>query len=255
LVAQKQVRPDDLVWTAGMERWEPAGSVATLSMVPPTPQVAPQAPHLTGTAATPASAIGYYSPLSGLPARAVAALQGHAPPRGDRGDWPLDDARVAQFKEAFKLRKRVTAAAGLYRALLLLMVIADVIILIGGLGVALGGGSRNAGQALMGLVVGLGVLLGFTVLYWAAARSTRRSQRWAPLTMFILFLAGGCVNVFKMLVVTPAPNAQAASAIVGIVGLLFAIAFAVVSWRSFGAVPQYLAQPAWCQELLVTAEL
>jgi hypothetical protein len=236
-----------------MERWEPASSVAALSMAP-TQQAAPRAPSLTGTAAAPASAIGYYSPVSGLPARAAAALQGHAPPRGDRGDWPLDDARVAQFKEAFKLRKRVTAAAGLYRALLLLMVIADVIILIGGLGIALGNSSRNAGQAIIGLAVSFGVLLGITVLYWAAARSTRRSQRWAPLTMFIIFLAGGCLNLFSMLVAAPRPNV-AATAIGGIIGLIFALAFAVVSWRSFAAIPQYLAQPAWCQELLVTAEL
>jgi hypothetical protein len=34
-------------------------------------------------------------------------------------------------------------------------------------------------------------------------------------------------------------------------GLLFV--FAGVSWRAFSNIPKFLAQPAWCQELLVMA--
>jgi len=50
----------------------------------------------------------------------------------------------------------------------------------------------------------------------------------------------------------PDVTAQAvSSAIVAI----FAALFAVVSWRALAAIPRYLSQPAWRQELIVKAKL
>ena len=71
--------------------------------------------------------------------------------------------------------------------------------------------------------------------------------------MFILFLIAGALNVFSMVVQAAQNNPGAA--VGGIISLLFAVGFAVVSWRSYAAIPQYLSTPAWCQELLVAAEL
>ena len=33
------------------------------------------------------------------------------------------------------------------------------------------------------------------------------------------------------------------------------LVFAGISWRAFSSIPKFLAQPAWCQELLVMAGL
>ena len=35
--------------------------------------------------------------------------------------------------------------------------------------------------------------------------------------------------------------------------VLLPLIFAVVSWRAYAAIPRYLGQPAWCQELIVSA--
>lgn len=51
-------------------------------------------------------------------------------------------------------------------------------------------------------------------------------------------------------------SAQAGPEAVGlIVVLIFDAAFAIVSWKALAAIPKYLAQPAWCQELIVKAGL
>ena len=127
LVAGNEVGPDDLVWTTGMEKWEPAKSIPALkfsdqytlppvvetvsAMASPVAMPAP-APMVAGSGA--ASAIAYYNMAGGMPARAAEMLVRQAAPTGDVGDWPLDDEHVRQFDDALKLRSDISAAANLY---------------------------------------------------------------------------------------------------------------------------------------------
>ena len=142
LAATGALAREDSVWTIGMNQWTPAGDVPgvfqaaaaapvhAVQSPASAPAMAPTTIHTTAPAfapppmATPAT-VSYYD--GGLPPRAATTLRGHAAPTGDTGDWPLDDVRVAQFADAFKIRKKVTGAAQLYRGLLLLSTIAVIV--------------------------------------------------------------------------------------------------------------------------------
>jgi hypothetical protein len=257
LVESGQVGADDLVWTAGMSEWAAARDVSALQVSAfPVAATAPPPAAAPASATAAAMPISYYQAGGGMPRRALDTLHGHARPTGDTGDWPLDDQRVSQFEAAVKLRKRVTGAANLYRALLLLTIIGGVIFLLVGLFTVAAGG-RASGAASVGMFAIVVVLTAFAALYYFTWRATTRSQRWAPLTMFIIFLASGLLNVLSIMLtaVNPTSTTAAPQVVGGLVSVIFAAAFAAVSWRSFTAIAKYLAQPAWCQELMVKAQL
>jgi hypothetical protein len=194
--------------------------------------------------------VGYYNPSGTLPPRAAATLSKHAKPRGDVGDWPLDDAQVAQFDAALKLRKRIDGAASLFRLLFLIIAIADV----AGIFVALAmvSNPRGPAGAMIGIFVGGLFYAGLTALYYFAWKGTVRSQAWAPLTMGILFSLGALFYVGMIALAQSNSRGGDATAILigGSFGVLLVGAFAYVSFRAYAAIPQYLRQPAWCQELL-----
>ena len=247
LIAQGKVVPEDLVWHQGMGEWKAASEMPELSA---TPRAVPQ----PAAAHAGPVAIGYFTPAMGMPQRAVLNLRGHAHPTGDTGDWPLDDQRLDQFQNTLKLRKRVTAAASLYRALLALSAISFTVLFIVGL-FTMSAPAARRNMPMIGLLPGVTLLLGFCLLYYFAERATRRSKRWAPLTMLIVFVTSGLIQIASIIMVSTGPSQVAISSVGLIVVLIFAAAFAANSWRAFAAIPKYLAQPAWCQELIVKAGL
>jgi hypothetical protein len=202
-----------------------------------------------------------------MPPRAAANLRRQVPPTGDTGDWPLDDARVAVFRETMDLRKKVNGAAQLYRALFLVTAIfGGVVLLLAGLA-ALGafagarprGGGGGPGAAAAGVGVAGVFVVGFCLLYFFAWRGTHRSQRWAPLTMFVLWLLNMAFVLFAVVMAAASgsgtPDDLTGSIVGGLLGMILPAVFAVVSWRAFAAIPRYLAQPAWCQELIAASKL
>jgi hypothetical protein len=192
-----------------------------------------------------------------MPPRAAQHLYGHAGPTGDVGDWPLDDARVAAFVETMKLRKKVTAASQLYRALFLLGIIASAIFLLVVPFVLLGGPRGRSGAAGAEIIIPAALIVGLTILYFFAWRSTAQSRRWAPLTMGIISIAGIALNVLSMVITaaTGNPTEAAAAMMAGVLGSILPAIFAVVSFRAWSAIPRYLAEPAWCQELVAASKL
>jgi hypothetical protein len=274
LASSGELSPQALVWRVGMAQWAPASTVAGLfasgapaavvsaaatrepadvaTTAPPAESASPQAAEIS----PPPQTIGYYSGSGRLPPRPAAALLGHATPRGDVYDWPLDDIRVAQFEQTVKLRKKVSAAAQLYRALLLLSVITAVIFALIALFAMGASSSSRARQEMMAMFVFVGVLAGFSALYYFTWRATERSQRWAPLTMFIIFMLGVALNLIILVVaVTAGGRDSTTTAFTSFVGMILPALFAFVSWRAYGTIPTYLMQPAWCQELIVKAKL
>jgi cation transport ATPase len=197
----------------------------------------------------------------GIPPRAVQNLSGYARPRGDTGDWPLDDVRIRQFEETVKLRKKVAAAARLYRSLLFLSAISLAVFV----PITLFAMLSPRGMRQMNGLVSLpatGLMLALGLLYFFAHRATLRSHRWAPITMFIVFIVSGAYQIASVALFAAAPAVGVGGppiyvfqSTVGIVVLLFAGGFALVSWRAISAIPKYLAQPAWCQELIVKTGL
>lgn len=245
LIAAGQVPVTEMAWTEGMADWAPINSLPELMQAQPA--------GLTPAAAIPVAPVAYYAPTGSMPQRAVETLRRHARPTGDVGDWPLDDARVAQFQQAMKLRKRVTAAAQLYRGLLFLSIIGAVIFLLAALFMLGGAGGKSSQAAAIGMLAGLAATVAVCVLYYFAARATSRSHRWAPLTLFIIFLFFIATNLLT--VVIGAGAGQPAAAVGPIIVIVLMAAFTVTSWRAFAAIPEYLKQPAWCQELIARAEL
>ena len=261
LVADATLGADDLIWKEGMAEWIPVSRVPALAKylqksaanpagtpVEPAPVEATVEP--TPIQETAPTTVGYYNPSGTLPPRAAATLSKHAKPRGDVGDWPLDDAQVAQFDAALKLRKRIDGAASLFRLLFLIIAIADV----AGIFVALAmvSNPRGPAGAMIGIFVGGLFYAGLTALYYFAWKGTVRSQAWAPLTMGILFSLGALFYVGMIALAQSNSRGGDATAILigGSFGVLLVGAFAYVSFRAYAAIPRYLRQPAWCQELL-----
>ena len=79
-----------------------------------------------------------------------------------------------------------------------------------------------------------------------------RAHRWAPMTMMIVFLLGVVLNLVSLLGAL-AGRAEPGALVGGLVGTALAGLFAFISMQSLLAIPNYLAQPAWCQELIVKA--
>ena len=281
MLARGDLGPQTMVWTIGMNQWAPAAQVPMLSgqvqaatphavspaapviahPVHPTPSPAPAPvpaqPYASASApvAAPAPAIGYHSVTAGMPDRATENLKGHANPTGDKGDWPLDDARVGQFAEAAQVRRKVTGAAQLYRALLFLSLIGLVIVGIVFAAVLADpprGSSARTDTITMGVLAVF--LIGLCALYYVAWRATMRAHRWAPLTMMILFLLGVAANLVSLAGALTG-RAEPGVLVGGLVGTALALLFAFISMQSLLAIPKYLAQPAWCQELIVKAGL
>jgi uncharacterized membrane protein len=285
MLARGELGAQTMVWTVGMNQWTPAAQVPALSgqaHAAPPPAVAPIAAQhpldsagnpapvaasAPGTAPIPAdhheaapvaalaSGIGYHSATAGMPQRATENLKGHAHPAGDQGDWPLDDARVAHFAETVQVRKKITGAAQLYRALLFLSLIGLVML---GIVFAAALADPPRGSGARGDTIAMGVaavfLLGLCALYYVTWRATMRAHRWAPLTMMIVFLLGVVANLISLTGAFTG-RVEPAALVGGLVGTALAVLFAFISLQSLLSIPKYLAQPAWCQELIVKAGL
>jgi 1,4-dihydroxy-2-naphthoate octaprenyltransferase len=192
-----------------------------------------------------------------MPPRAAAVLAGHAIPLGDTANWPLDDTQIIDFEKTLKLRKRISAAANLYKVLCALTTIAFVVMLIVYLVSGLVTRNRRSAVFLPDNLTGIGVTIAFGLLYFFAYQATRKSKRWAPITMLVVFIVCGLIQVVSMVFTSSfaAPGSGVAFAAPTIFLLAFVAAFAYVSGRAMVAIPQYLNQPAWCQELVVKAGL
>lgn len=200
----------------------------------------------------PSADVGYYNPTGGMPPRAAATLAKHSTPRGDVGDWPLDDARVAQFEQALKLRKKIDSAASLFRLLLLLTAIGTLFVIIGVvMSLSASRGSFPRAEIIILITTGA-VCIGQIILYYFAWKGTVRSRSWAPLTMGILFILAALGNAAQIAMLGMVALVGNANPLLyaNLFAIFLAAAFAYVAFKAFFAIPKYLRQPAWCQELL-----
>jgi hypothetical protein len=194
--------------------------------------------------------IGYAT--TALPERAQANLRIHARPLGDTSEWPLSELQLNQLCQTMTIRKTVAAAAALYKLLVLLAVIGFTFVATIIVRDFLRGHLNGPRTALLTLVcVGIGAF------YTYVEVSTRRSQKWAPLTMACLFCLGGLGQVLAIIAMASQtyPQRAAGGIAVTAVALVFDVAFAWLSFRAFFAIPKYLSMPAWCQEFVVKAGL
>jgi hypothetical protein len=240
-----ELLPADRVWSTGMSDWSPASTV---------PGLFSAALADAKTAPTP---IAYFTPAATMPQRAERTLRGHARPMGDVNFWPLDDQSVSQWERSLQLRRRVTGASTLYRSLFYLSLIGGITMgMIGAF--MLAGPARQRTDAVV-MLTAFGFCTGFGALYYFAFRATARSHRWAPLTMLIIYLLFVALNLVFIAVAMLQSSSNSADQIAGVMGgiagMILPVIFAVVSWRAYAAIPEYLRQPAWCQELIVRAKL
>jgi cation transport ATPase len=261
------VQPADLVWTESMTEWKAAGSVAAVAKYLPARQPAaasaqpqpaqpqsaePQAVYEPAAEESPAASVGYFNPVAGLPPRAADALRGHANPVGDVSDWPLDDARVMDFRQAFKLRQAVMQSANLAKLLMALNAIGAAILLVFAL-FTLSEGRHNSGGVAVALMVADLFVTAFAVLYGLAWKATLKSQRWAPVTVTTLLSIGTAFSIISTMIGSANSNrsdTQFTAVIVVVISLVIGGAFIAVAAKGITAIPKYLQTPAWCQELL-----
>jgi hypothetical protein len=272
-ISRGDILPTDLLWSEGMPQWKPLHDLPELSPSASTDAANPKAIPLANTApASPASsqsyptpsdqAVGYFRTGGNLPPHAHAVMAKYPPPLGDVNHWPCNDRDVADFDQAVKYRKRIMAAAKLYKGLFALTLIATIIVVIS-VGAAAAVSTRGGAGATFAMLFFVGIALGFCVLYWFAWRATERLARWAPLTVGILLilaflLQAGSVAAAGM--VAPTAATSTADFMLGmtvstVVSALFTFAFCWTSFRAYGAIPPYRALPAWAQELTIRAKL
>ena len=259
LAARGELDGEDLVWTDGMADWAPAstrrelGLDASANRFQPAPVAAAPMP---AARAFPAQAVGYYVPTGGMPPRAAQHLYGHAGPTGDVGDWPLDDSRVAVFVETMKLRRKVTGAAQLYRTLFLIGLIFSAVFLLV-LPFAMLAGPRGRATGNIEVIISAAFTVAQTIFCFFCWRATLKTRRWAPLTMAIIFLASIAWVFISLLVASSSTQYGETAAILlgGVVICIFPAIFGVISFRAFATIPRYLAQPAWCQEIIAASKL
>lgn len=147
------------------------------------------------------------------------------------------------------------AAAGIYRLFLFLSVIGAAAMAISMLMAYTTSPRPPRGGDVVGMLAFLAMMGGLSVLYGFAFRGTMRSQRWAPMTMFVLFMLGVAANVLSFVLALGADRVRAELLIAPTFGIVLGAIFGVVSWRSYASMPAFLAQPAWAQELILTAGL
>jgi amino acid transporter len=248
MIGDGQVQHNDLAWTDGMAQW---------THVHELPELQPHIPIAANTATTsdttiPTAALAqpvtYFTPVIALPPRAEANLAGHARPTADVSEWPLNDEYMGQLQRAVTIRRAITWAAGVYWLIFVLSAVGGVGMLIAA--VAVFPDTQRYKNAWLGFIIFAILTGGFAILHFFAWRGTLRSQRWAPILMFIFSLIGVLLNLIGLVAaLTHAP----AAAITAFFGVLITGGVAAISMRAFVAIPKYLSQPAWCQELLAKA--
>lgn len=266
LQSTAQLLPTDLLWREGMPDWLPVSSIPELGGTAPTPPAppAPPAPAVPSAAVAPASpaplaapaVANYYRAPDALPAWAAATFKGYAPPTGDSATWPVDEPGAQLFIATLAYRKKITAAANLFKGLGALTAIAAVIMALAAVAALLS--PRGTSPSVLGFVelILVAVCAGITTLYLLAFRATWRCRRWAPLTLGIFFSFSALSNLALTVMIFSANTRNNEPAIIGnISGFFFTLVFAYYAFRAYTTIPKYLAQPAWCQELLIRAKL
>jgi len=89
---------------------------------------------------------------------------------------------------------------------------------------------------------------GLAVLAQRCAAANKRCERWAPMTMCIL-KSLGVVCAFVMGVVLAFEGGPLALGLMWIAAIL-PFVFAIMFYRSWAAIPEYLGQPRWCRHAL-----
>jgi hypothetical protein len=276
-----QLTPTDLVWKDGMPDWtsatklkgifdpttpEPALTAAGPQPGGPAAQRAPQ-PHYTPpqypAVVTQASQIAYYNPTAGLGARLASTMKGFPTPTGPQDQWPLADVHLGQLAVAESHRKHIRALASLFNLFFVLGVIGSFLLSIAVV-IMLAFSPRSArGLGDPMFIVNAGISIGTTILYYFAARETRRCRAWPAILFTILFglailFVFGSV-FFATTITVRGPGSGAGMLGAGMIGavLVCVIPFAFL-WmciKAMTAIPRFLACPVWAQEALVAAKL
>jgi hypothetical protein len=280
--------PADLVWKDGMPDWvaatklkgifdagapahTPAHASAPLAAAPqanshapsadPTSYAQPIAPQQYAPQAP--SQIGYYNPTAGLGARLAMNLKGFPTPTGPQDQWPLADVHLGQLAVAESHRKHIRALASLFQLFFGLGILGSILVAVAlALGLALGRGRGN-GLGETALFMNVAFSVAFTILYYFAARETRRCRMW-PAILFAVIYGLAILFIFGVVMFTvssapggPGSNAGAMGA--GMFGALLIciipFAFLWMCIKAITSIPRFLACPVWAQEALVTAKL
>lgn len=291
LAAQSgQLTPTDLVWKDGMPDWVPAaklkgifdGAPSAAAPITSASVVAAPAPAATYDAAPassevypphaaapqqqfggqPGSQIGYYNPNAGLNARVANNMKGFPPPTGPQDQWPMGDIQLIQFVTAESHRKHIRALASLFQLFYVLGIIASIVVVLGAVfGMAMGG--RGAGVAGTVLAIVAAFVVALTILYYFAARETRRCRIWPAIVFAALYALAILLNFASFfLAASSGPRGGPGGDPMGGLGMigpiLSSIIPAIFLWmcmKAISSIPKFLAAPLWAQEALVAAKL
>lgn len=247
LIEQGKVHRHNLVWREGLPQWTAAAEIPELFA----PATTNELGDIPEASAASRSELGYFAGT--LPSRAQQTLKGHAPPSGDVGTWPLDDAMLAQWKDATAIRRKIFGAAQLMRLVFVLSLLGAIVTLCIGVITFLTGSQRQQSESL----VMLGVSVFYAViatLYFFLYRYTMRSHFWAPLT-FAILMGIGILGILGTGVIDLLNGGRGEAMMIGVFGSILPVIFLFVAIRGMTAIPQYRRSPAWCQELIAAAKL
>lgn len=256
-----QLLPTDLAWRDGMPDWLPVSEIPELTAaLPPAPltpaslPTAPPAQPATTLPPTDPTFPNYYHAPGQLPAWAAATLAGHAQPRGDVTSRPLDDATTTAIIETLRLRKKINSASAIFKVCAVFLATGA---LFGAVGVTINSdGNPKAPAEIFGMAFAFGFVSLLALFCVVAARATRRSHQWPLVVILILFGFGILLSLVVIIfaLATQMKDGPAAVIVYLLLILLLGVSSAFTI-RALLAIPKYLQQPAWCQELLARSKI
>lgn len=165
-----------------------------------------------------------------------------------RADDPLSQPQLDELRDTEQLRARIRVASVLCLIVFWAAVIYCIVFSIATLFAFVEARSPQARVVAGGLLITALVAGGIAALARIAGQANRRCERWAPMAMFVLEAVAVASNAIVGVV------AAFEGGVVALV-LMWVVAFlpgilAALFYRSWAAIPEYLARPAWCRRTL-----
>ena len=162
---------------------------------------------------------------------------------------PLNAEQLDVLKETEMYRRRIRNAASCYRVEFLGCLISTVVsLLITGLFAGIGPAGPEIGGILAVMVVGLGL----AVLFFVARRATWQCHGWAPMLMLILHALGAGFYLLVGVVAASTDQQDGQYMLLAFACIsLIPGTVAILSFRAWAAIPEFLDEPAWSQEALL----
>jgi len=179
------------------------------------------------------------------------ARANHMAPETEQTHSPLNEQQLEILKETERFRCRIRQAAILFRVQFVAHIVFSVIFVLIVLFALFGGGADEA----VGLIIGAIIYIGITCFLGAAYKATWECRTWAPMTLMIINLLFVVFMIFAAVISSKDTRTTGFEVIAVLCMASIPAILAIIGFRAWAAIPEFLNQPKWCQEALFHCNL